>query len=530
MRGGDKRFRRNCRNVSRRDVLKTLGIVGVAGPQIASTAGLARASKLDGMLVWATDRDVPIADPYYLNIRELVIIGHHVWDTLTVIDPTTSEIKPLLATSWKWLNDTTLELELRKGVKFHSGKEMDASDVAYTLNHVSNKANAISSYALMAWISSAEKIDNHKLIVNLHKPFAPALAHLAGLGFILQNGHYDSAPVKTDGKKDFGVVKPNGTGPYKITAVRPGEQILMERHTDYFKGGLKGDPSIKTIKFRTIKDGSVRAAELMTGAIDWTWEMPKDQAERLAANPALKVGSAETLRFNYLQFDVHGTSGQRFFKDRRVRQAVVHAIDRDAIASNLIGVGSIVPNAACHPGQFACDNDVAKYEYNPDKAKKLLADAGLPNGFQCDLYAYRERDLIEAIIGYLAKVGITANLNHMQYVAYVENVRKGRAPLANGAWGSYSIPDVSAATAHFFTGGPDDLAKDDEVTRVIGEADGVTDPLRRKALWGKALARIASEAYFVPVCTYTKYYAHTKDLDYTPTSDEIPQFYAAKWK
>lgn len=530
MRGGDKRSRRNCRNISRRDVLKTLGMVGVAGPQIASTVGSAWASKLDGMLVWATDRDVPIADPYYLNIRELVIIGHHVWDTLTAIDPATSEIKPLLATSWKWLNDTTLELELRKGVKFHSGKEMDASDVAYTLNHVSNKANAISSYALMAWISSAEKIDNHKLIVNLHKPFAPALAHLAGLGFILQNGHYDSAPVKTDGKKDFGVVKPNGTGPYKITAVKPGEQIVMERHTDYFKGGLKGDPSIKTIKFRTIKDGSVRAAELMTGAIDWTWEMPKDQAERLAANPALKVGSAETLRFNYLQFDVHGTSGQRFFKDRRVRQAVVHAIDREAIASNLIGLGSIVPNAACHPGQFACDNDVAKYEYNPDKAKKLLADAGLPNGFQCDLYAYRERDLIEAIIGYLARVGITANLNHMQYVAYVENVRKGKAPLANGAWGSYSIPDVSAATAHFFTGGPDDLAKDDEVTRMIGGADGVSDPLQRKALWGKALARIASEAYFVPVCTYTKYYAHSKDLDYTPTSDEIPQFYAAKWK
>ena len=84
---------------------------------------------------------------------------------------------------------------------------MDADDVVYTLNHVSNKDNAIANFALLAWIKSAEKIDAYKVRINLHNPFPPALAYLAGLGFIMQKGHYDSAPVKPDGKKDFGAVQ-----------------------------------------------------------------------------------------------------------------------------------------------------------------------------------------------------------------------------------------------------------------------------------------------------------------------------------
>src|SRR5436190_16623383 len=105
---------------------------------VCLAAAPAAAGKKDDTLVWATDRDNPIADPFYLNTRELVVIGHHVWDTLVIIDPKTAEIKPLLATKWKWVDATTLEFELRKGVKFHSGREMDADDVVYTFNHASN--------------------------------------------------------------------------------------------------------------------------------------------------------------------------------------------------------------------------------------------------------------------------------------------------------------------------------------------------------------------------------------------------------
>ena len=328
----------------------------LAGVLVALTAvaAPADAGKKDDTLVWATDRDNPIADPFYLNTRELVVIGHHVWDTLVIIDPKTTEIKPLLATKWAWVNPTTLEMELRQGRQVPLRQGDGCRRRGLHAKPVSNKDNAIANFALLAWIKNAEKIDAAKVRINLHNPFPPALAYLAGLGFIMQNGHYDNAPVKPDGKKDFGAVQPNGTGPYRIVEVKPGDSILMEKNAAYFKDGFKGDPKISKINFRTIKDGNTRTAELMTGAIDWMWDVPKDQAERIKANPSVVVENAKTLRVSYLQFDVHGASGQKFFTDKRVRQAVAHAIDRESITKNLVGPASVVAHAPCHPDQFAC--------------------------------------------------------------------------------------------------------------------------------------------------------------------------------
>lgn len=506
--------------------LATLAVSAAIGSMLSP----ALAEKKSDTLVWATDRENPIADPYYLNTRELVIVGHHVWDTLVLTDPANGEIRPLLAMGWKWVNATTLELELREGIRFHSGKLLDADDVVYTLNFASNKDHAIMNFALLEWIGSAERIDSRRVRINLKRPFPPALAYLAGLGFIMQKGHYDQAPVKADGRKDYGAVKPNGTGPYRITEVKPGDYIHMVRNADYFRNGPKGTPVIGALRFRTIKDQNTRTAELMTGRVDWIWDVPKDQAERIKANPALVVENAKTLRVAYLQFDAKGVSDTRQFADRRVRQAFAHAINRELIATTLMGPASVAIHAACHPDQFACASEVPKYDYNPEKARALLKEAGVPNGFEFNLYAYRDRELTEAVIGDLTRVGLKPKLNYLQYTAWQEAVRKGRTAAAHGAWGSYSILDVSAITAQFFTGGPDDLARDEQVIKLIAEADGQTDPGRRREIWQRVLARIAAEAFWVPLYTFAKYYAFSKDLDFKPTSDEMPQFYAAKWR
>ena len=441
---------------------------------IAVTPALA--DKKSDTLVWATDRENPIADPYYLATRDLIIVGHHVSDTLVWSDPATGEIKPLLATAWKWVNETTLELELREGVKFHSGKVLDADDVVYTLNFVSNRENATGNFALVEWIRSAEKIDAHRVRINLKHPFPPALAYLAGVAFIVQRGHYDQAPSRPDGRKDYGAVKPNGTGPYRIEAVKPGDAIHMVRNLEYFRHGPKGSPSISTLRLRTIRDQNTRIAELLTGGVDWIWEVPKDLAERVKSNPGIVVENAKTLRVAYLAFDVHGTSEAKQFADRRVRQAVAHAINRDLIAKTAMGPAVAAIHAACHPEQFACAADVTKYDYNPDKARMLLKEAGYPNGFVFNLYAYRDRDQVEAMIGDLTRIGLRPQLNYLQFTAYQEALRKGRVPVGFAAWGSNAIPDVSAITAQFFTGGPDDVARDEQVIKGIREADGQTDP------------------------------------------------------
>jgi peptide/nickel transport system substrate-binding protein len=499
----------------------------------AAALGLAvspvQAGKSDDTLNWATDREVSVVDPYYNRTRELVVMGHHGWDGLIYRDPHSGEYKPLLATKWEWVDDKTLDVELRQGVKFHDGSDFSADDVVYTINHVSNKDNGVLTYSNVKWMSGAEKLGDYKVRIKLHKPFPAAIAYLALVVFIMPEGIYDDLPTTPEGKKNYGAIKVNGTGPFKWKETKSGEHVLWEKNENYFDSP-KGKPSIGKIKFRTIKEMNTQIAELLTGGLDWAWDVPKDQAERLKDGGQVTVENAKTMRVSYLAFDVDGTSPSKEFKDKKVRMAVAHAINREAITKNLVGPASVVINAPCHPDQFGCIDDVPKWGYDPEKAKKLLAEAGFPNGFETEIYAYRQREYTEAVIGDLAKVGIKAKLNFMAYRALRDLVWKGEDALHHMTWGSNSIPDASAITNVFFTSGKDDPAKDPEVKEWIEAAGTTTDEKKREELYKKAMSKITGELYWLPMFTYAKYYAFSKDLDFKPTSEEIPHFYAAKWK
>ena len=171
-----------------------------------------------------------------------------------------------------------------------------------------------------------------------------------------------------------------------------------------------------------------------------------------------------------------------------------------------------------------------KYEYDPEKAKKLLTEAGYPNGFETILYAYRNRPYAEAMVGDLAAVGIKAKLMMMKYSALREKRRAGKVQFDFETWGSYSINDVSAIVSYFFEFGPEDLARDSEVRDWLLEADTSIDLEKRKSLYKKALQKIAEQAYWIPLFTYVSNNCFTKDLDFTPYPDAVPRFFQAKWK
>ncbi len=505
-----------------------LAVAALAAAALGSIP-VAQAGKANDTLVWSTTREVAVVDPYYNNTRELVVMGHLMWDGLLFRDLDSGEFKPLLATSYKWANNTRLEFDLREGVKFHDGSTFDADDVVYTVNHVANKDNGVLTWGNVKWMKNAEKLSQYKVAINLVKPFPAALAYLSNAIFILPSGQYDNAPMKADGKKDYGVAKPVGTGPYAFKEVKAGAHVKMTKNTDYFKGSVKGQPQIGAITFRTINEMNTQIAELLTGGLDWIWDVPKDQAERLSETPAITVENAKTMRVSYMAFDVDGSSGQKYFMNKKVRMAVAHAINRESITKNMVGPASVVIPSACHPDQFGCAQNVKTWNYDPAKAKSLLAEAGYPGGFTFDIYAYRQREFTEAVIGDLANVGIKANLKFMQYRALRDLVWKGTTPINHMTWGSNSIPDASAITSHFFSGGRDDPAKDPEVIKNLEIADTSTDPVVREKHYKMALETISSELYWLPMFTYAKYYAFSKDLNFITTPDEIPRFYAAKW-
>ena len=490
----------------------------------AIAAAPAEAGKRDNTLKFAADQVPESIDSYFNNIRTGVIIAHHVWDHLIYRDPKTNEYKPSLATGWRWADEKTLEFELRQGVKFHNGEPFDADDVVHTINFITKPENKVTTASNVNWMAGAEKISQYKVRIALKKPFPAALEFLAGPIPIYPNAYY--AEVGPKGINE----KPIGTGPYRVTEHQPGRLVRFERNKDYFKDSPKPQPTIEKMELRLIPDRDTQAAELMAGGLDWTYNVPPDQAEKLKTLPHLDASAGETMRIAFLHFNPSEKSPVPALRDVRVRRAIGHAIDREAILKNIVGGGRVI-HVHCFPTQFGCDDKAApRYAYDPAKAKALLTEAGFPNGFEMDFFAFRDRQQAEAIIGYLRAVGIRINLRYVQAVAARDAMREHKAGMIQQTWGSFSVNDISANTPVFFTFLADDAARDEQVRDLLQTGDSSIDPAIRKDVYAKALARIADQAYTLPLYSLPNYYAYTKDLAFTPYPDELPRFWESKWK
>lgn len=495
----------------------------IAATALLAAAGSAWAGKANDTLSVAFTKELENVDSYFNSSREGVVLQRAVWDGLIYRDPATNEYKGNLATAWEWIDDTTLEFKLREGVTFHNGEPFNADDVVYTVNYVADAANGVKTQRNVNWMKSAEKIDDYTVRIHLKDKFPAAIEFLSGPVSMYPNEYYAEA-----GPSGMGL-KPVGTGPYKVTEVVPGQHFVLEAYEDYHDSP-KGKPTIKNVDIRTIPDVNTQMAELFSGSLDLIWQVPADLSERLSAMEQFTVANESTMRVGYLAMDAAGRSDPETpFKDIRVRQAVNHAIDRATLVAALLKGKSQVVWTPCFPSQFGCEQDVTQYAYDPEKAKELLAEAGYPDGFTTDFYAYRNRDYAEAITLYLNAVGIKTNFKMLQYSALRELNMKGEVPITFQTWGSYSINDASAMVSQFFKHGALDTSRDDVVLADLDIADSATDPKVREEYYSKAIKRIADEAYWAPMFSYNTNYVFKNEVSYTPTPDEVLRFTTMTW-
>ena len=466
-------------------------------------------------------------DPYYNNQRTGLILAHHVFDGLIFRDPNGFAMKPLIADSWQWLDDTTLEFKLNPKATFHNGDAITADDVLYTVGIITDPASGISVPSnFVPWLAGAEKINAHTVRLKLKQAFPAALQFVS---FVMPI--YPKTYRETVGRDAFNK-QPVGAGPYKVTKWEAGQTVELERYDGYFGGG-KGMPAIKKVVIRQATDANLLVNSLIGNQVDWIWQFPADLVEKIAALPNANTLTQEAFRVAHLSMDAAGrTDPKGPMTDVRVRRAVWHAIDRQAFAKNLIRFGSRVPDAPCYFTQFGCDQEAAvKYDYNPAKSKALLAEAGYPNGFDIELV---NPGLLGAWVGAiqanLAAVGIRAKVSTMTGVAATTRIQKGEVAMYMSSWGSYSINDVSAILPYFFWQNVDDLARDKEVTDLLKQGGSVVDPETRKAAYSKAIHLITDRAYWLPIATYVTVYGINKQLDFKAYSDELPRFFWAKWK
>jgi peptide/nickel transport system substrate-binding protein len=510
--------------LSRRTVLlSAAGTMAAAAP--ASQAFAQKAA--DSLRIQFVDA-VPNIDMYFNSQRTGLILAHHAWDMLVHRDPDTFEIKPALATDWKFAEDNSLDLTIRQGVKFHDGSTLSPDDVVYTINMAANPESKVATPSNYTWIEKAEKTGESTVRIHMKRPTPAALEYLAMVVPIHPKAYREKV-----GPDEF-AKKPVGAGPYKIVKNVQGQEVVFERFEDYWTGSPKGKPAIKTLNVRFVPDLATEVTELLAQRTDWIWGINPDQIDSINKVPHLQAVRQESMRVGYLSIDAAGRSGAgNPLTNLKVRQAIWHAIDRQTMADKLVTGGSRVPIAPCFPSQFGCDADAAvKYAYDPAKAKALMAEAGFANGFDIEMLTYVPvTSWSAAIQNYLQAVGIRARINQMQVAPAIQKAWRGEAPLYHGSWGSYSINDVSAIFPVMYgKDANDNYSRDPELEKLVAEGGASSDPAVRKKAYSAAVKLMTEKAYWLPLFTYVSNYAFSKQLEFKTFPDELPRFYLAKWK
>jgi len=489
-------------------------------------SGTAQAGRDTDTLEVAFPRNVTTVDGMYTSRRENDILGLLTDDALFYVDPDQLKVVPLVARSYELIGDTILNITIRDDVHFHDGSLMTVDDVIYSINWAKDpKSKSRQRLRLSKWIKSVTQTGPNQIQIKMFHPHPLALYDLSYYVKMRKAGHYERA------KGAPGPIL-NGTGPYKIIEFEPARTLILTRFDKYRKDGPKGSPEIKNISIRAISDWATQAAEILSGGIQWTFQMPTDIAEDLGSDPRAKLITGPSLRVGFLTMDVVGkTESGSPLRHLKVRQAINHAIDRQAIVDHLVRGSSKVVHSACHPFQFGCFTDIQKYEYDPEKAKRLLAEAGYPNGFAIPLWAARERPVMEVIQHQLGKVGIEVDLRFVMGSALGRALKRGQLSMFYNTWGSFSIPDAGAiGPEHWAKESFRNLSGDPIVERAMELATENYDKEIRMMSFHQAFHRIAEQAYWVPMFAYTMNYVVTPDVDYVPSKDGMQRLFEVKWK
>lgn len=360
-----------------------------------------------------------------LGVQRLVteLLTDHHWET--------GQLLPWLAESWEASPDaTTWTLHLKQGVKLHDGTPFNAEAVKYNLERLLEIGLARGTFDM---IESIEVADEYTVVIHT-TPFAPFMHLLtyAPSGMI--------SPTQADklGWEDY-KNEPMGTGPYKFVEHIRGDHSLLVANEEYWRGR----PYIDEIIAKPIPETGARIAALEAGDIHVALSVPPVEVPRLEANPDIEILRAKPARTMYV--GINNQWGP--FKDKRVRQALNYAVDKDAINESMFLGEALVSTAPFTPLAFGYFPQ-KPYEYNPEKAKELLAEAGYPDGFEVTLtYGpgrfLMDTEVVEAVASYLGDIGLDVTIEPLEWAAYGKErskpVEENRLQLYFIGWGCVTL-------------------------------------------------------------------------------------------
>lgn len=473
----------------------------------------ASAQKSKDTLRFAVTEALKGLSPYFFPHREGGFMYNNVYESLLAYDERKKEFLPLLVKSWKQIDPKTFEFVVRDDIKFHNGSEFNADDVVYLFDWLTQekKLYAPRSYS---WIKGAEKIGPDTVRVHSKRADPTIPLRLATNIKVI-----DSELHKSLKNKDLYGRHAMGTGPYKVVSITDDAGAKFVRNDAYAEGPGRPVARIKHLEGVFIPDPETQVASLLTGNVEAVRDPAEDKLAFLEKNPNLAVTGLNSLSLTYIQLDAANRSGIDVLKDRRVRRAVFMAIDRGALKPFVPGGKFARPlSSMCFRAMIGCDFDVVPpAAYDPEGAKKLLAEAGYPNGFDITINSLTvTRELGIAISGMLRKVGINARVDNLTAVTMRKMRNQGKLQALVNERPYEPLPDASYVLNRFFTSKRRAYAYDDRIDELEKLGFAATDLAAREKIYKEVMDRINTEAYVLPLASLPLVWVHSKDVRFYP--------------
>ena len=494
-------------------------------------------------LKWSSQGDIATMDPYAHTESFTSNMHHHIYDPL-VRRNKDLQIEPALATEWKIIAPDRWRFTLRPGVKFHGGETFDADDVAASITRLLHPdARARGN---LSNVERAEKVDAMTVDIVLKGAYPLLLNDLSGI-FIMSRKWLEANNALrpgnlTTGVTTFASTNANGTGPFKLETYQPDNRTILNVNESWWD---KAQHNITRIEFRPVKSDATRVAALLSGEIDMMAPAPLQDLARIGGTAGYKVIEEPSLRLIFLGLNSRpsliGQQDRNPLLDKRVRQALWKAVDLDSIQRRIMrgksrNVAAMV--APPIPGYSAALDQPAGFD--ADAAKKLLAEAGFPNGFKVKLDCPNDRYIADeqtcvAVAAMWARIGVQAELKTQSRATYFPLVDKGETDIYMLGWATLPPMDaysVLSALLHTRGGGfggnnPNGLS-DPRLDDLTKKAATELDEPKRRAFMSEALKIVRDEAYFIPLHQQPVAWAMRSNIDVPVFADEYVRLWFAK--
>ena len=481
-------------------------------------------------------------DPHYHALSPNITISSHIFERLIGTDES-ERLAPLLAVSWKVLADgITWEIKLRQGVMWHDGSLFTADDVIHSYDRVPNVPNSPGLFSYATKGKTLKKVDDHTIHITSGAPSPLTPNDLAAVFIVPKK--YAATSTTPDFNAGNGAI---GTGAFKYAEYVPGDRIVFTRNDAYW--GKK--PAWAKVTIKTIKAGPSRTAALLAGDVDLIDDVPTTDIERLTGDTRIEVAQVASNRSIYFHMDqfrddspfVKGKDGSAIknaLRDKRVRLALAKAINRDAIVSRVMEKAAVPAAQYLPEGYFGILKGAKPVAFDAEGAKKLLADAGFPNGFKLTLHGPNGRytndvKIIEAVAQMFTRVGIETAVETLPPGPFFSRATQGgpggtpEFSMVLVGWSPSTGENSGALKPQLMTFDRDKGTgtanrgrySNPAFDAIVAEALQTVDDTKRGDLLAKATQLAIDDTAWIPLHYQINTWASKKGITVVPRSDEL---------